>query len=310
MLDTCMYGLGGFTSFRTSWRLKIDSRSLIYGNDTANNALEFLELAITLWLLPLDWKERALMEELILSLAENTSATSWVFQSSLSTDSIYYNMVNFIAQKVAALVIESGNFLLTQHILGEKNLVCDWMTVKGGERRSYGNNTLKINPVANDCPSSDEITHRFHYDFPQLIQRHFRISHLPSKVLSFAQKSVQMLELSLIQKQKEDGRVMTEYGEDEKATVQSTVKRYCVGESLPLMEYRQKISHSSYGPFLKCTEKPSSLSQEKFLENVRNCWRESLLGKPQALWLRRSMTVLAGVPFTTTEISRWGIRRL
>ena len=119
------------------------------------------------------------------------------------------------------------------------------MTFEGGERRSFGNNTPKINPVAYDCPSNDELTHRFHSDFPQLIPKHFRISHLPSEVLYFAQQSVQMLESSLIRKQKEDGKVMTEYGEDGEATVQNTAERYCVGESLPLMEYRQRTSHSS-----------------------------------------------------------------
>ena len=69
MSDTCTYGLGGFTSFGMGWRLKIDNRSLVYGNDTTNNALEFLGLVMTLWLLLLDCKERGLTEELIISLA-------------------------------------------------------------------------------------------------------------------------------------------------------------------------------------------------------------------------------------------------
>ena len=41
-------GLGGFTRFRTSWRVNIHKFLLIYRQDVANNNLEFFGLEITL----------------------------------------------------------------------------------------------------------------------------------------------------------------------------------------------------------------------------------------------------------------------
>ena len=184
-----MYGQGGFTCFRTAWRLNIDSHSIIYGNDIVNNALKFLGLAITLWFLLIDCKEIGIKEEIILSLADNTSATTWVFQSSLKKESLYCNIENFIVQKVAEIFIKSRNFLSTQHIYVDKNLVCDWITFKREEQRFY-NGSLKVNPVAYDCPFNDELTDHFHSHFPQLIRRHFKILHLPKEVILFTQQSI------------------------------------------------------------------------------------------------------------------------
>ena len=80
MSDTFQYRLGGITSFETTWRLKIDSCCYpIYRNNIANNALKFLVLEITLWLLLIDYKTRNLKNELILSLEDNTSVTSLIF---------------------------------------------------------------------------------------------------------------------------------------------------------------------------------------------------------------------------------------
>ena len=125
---------------------------------------------------------------------------------------------------------------------------------------------------AYDWTSNNELTHCFHSYFLQSILRYFKISHLPRKVLSFAQQSFQMLESSMIQKQNKDWKVMTEFSRDEKGIAINNTVHFFVGESLPLMEYPQKMSHSSYGPSLKCREKTSLLSQDKLLENMRNNW--------------------------------------
>ena len=69
--DSCPYGLGGFTHSGTAWRLKINSTSPIYGVDAANNALEFLGMAITLLLSLRECKQQGLSDEVILCLGDN-----------------------------------------------------------------------------------------------------------------------------------------------------------------------------------------------------------------------------------------------
>lgn len=241
----------------------------------------------------MDHNERGLKEELILSLADNTSAICWVYRTSLSSNEGYYKAVNFIARKVATLVWSSSNFLETQHIPGDKNDAADWLIFEGEERIDYDGNT-RVNPIAYDCPSNDELTHRFHSKFSHLIPKNFRISHLPPEIFSFANQSVQILESSMTQRQKGVRNCTTGSGEDGKASA----KRYCVGRTLPLIEYQQKGSQSSFELSSNYTENPSSPSQERLLENVGNRWRESLSKKPRSLWLRRSATILGGVPFT------------
>jgi len=171
--------------------------------------------------------------------------------------------------------------------------VADWLTFEGEDRIDY-DGSIRVNPIAYDCPSNDELTHRFHSNFSQLIPKNFRISHLPPEIFSFANQSVQILESSMTQRQKGVQNCTTESGDDGKASA----KRYCVGQTLPSTEYQQKGSRSSFELSSNYIGNPSSPSQEKLLENVRNRWRESLSKKPRSLWLRRSATISGGVPFT------------
>jgi hypothetical protein len=86
--DSCHYGLGGFTWSGRAWRLRIPLSSPLYGDDTVNDVLEFLAMAITLWIITIECDEQHTKHEYILSLGDNTSAIGWLFRSSkLDADS-------------------------------------------------------------------------------------------------------------------------------------------------------------------------------------------------------------------------------
>ena len=305
--DSCPYGLGGFTHFGRAWRLKIDQSSPIYGVDAANNALEFLGMAITLLLSLKECEERHLVDEVILILGDNTSAVSWIFRASLPTKSIYFPTINFIARKIATAVSASRNFIVSRHLEGKRNVISDYLSFEGKERvfkkkfKVNGKVTfverVSVNPVAHDCPPNDVITHRIVSIFPQLVPKGFKVCLLPKDLLSFAQEAVEMLELSFIRAQKGETRRMTDTGN---VGADSAITTLTVSTQA-LKEYPQKNSASSYGPSLKFTESPNLIDQEELLGRIGNQWRDKLLEKPSACWLRRTSTVSGGVPFTDKE---------
>jgi hypothetical protein len=79
--DSCPFGLGGFTWDGRAWRLRIPPSSPIYGLAEANNVLEFLVMAVTIWIVLLGCAAKGLSEECILSIGDNTSAIGWIFRS-------------------------------------------------------------------------------------------------------------------------------------------------------------------------------------------------------------------------------------
>ena len=283
--------MGGF-----GWRLSIHPGSPIYDDDTANNALEFLGLAITLWLSIKECESLGLTDELILILSDNTSAISWIRNSSkLYDDSHYKPTVNFIARKIAEIVLSSKNFIVSQHLPGTKNVISDWLSYEGEERSVQG--IVKENPIAFDCPPNDVVTHRILTSFPQLVPKDFKVCHLPREILSFAQRAVQILESSTIRKRKTQPKGTTATG----GVGAPSAKMYCVGSTLPLREYQKKSADSSSRPSSRFTGDPDLLKQERLLDHVSNTWREALSKKPPGLYLRRSTTVSGTAPFTSVE---------
>ena len=87
--DSCPLGLGGFTHGGRGWIFKVNPALASHGEDVATNLLEFLGIAITLWLSLIECREQNLIDEVILILGDNTCAISWIFKSGLSTISIY-----------------------------------------------------------------------------------------------------------------------------------------------------------------------------------------------------------------------------
>ena len=74
--DSCPLGLGGFTYGGRDWRLKLNPALVAHENKVANNVLEFLGMALTLWLSLIECEEMGLVNKLPLILGDNTSAIS------------------------------------------------------------------------------------------------------------------------------------------------------------------------------------------------------------------------------------------
>jgi hypothetical protein len=124
--DSCPHGLGGFLLSGRVWRLRILPSSPLHGDSTMNNVLEFLVMAVSIWLQVL---ESAADEDCILALADSTSAIGWLYRCGhLGADSIYYELVNFIARKLASIVIDSHCCLALQHLKGDSNVVADLLS--------------------------------------------------------------------------------------------------------------------------------------------------------------------------------------
>jgi hypothetical protein len=72
--DSCPFGMGGFTWTGRAWRLRIPETCLLHGVSEANNVLEFLAMALTIWLVIIECRDKGVRQESILSLGDNTSA--------------------------------------------------------------------------------------------------------------------------------------------------------------------------------------------------------------------------------------------
>lgn len=209
--DSCPQGLGGYTHNCQAWRLAVNPDLLIYQNDSTNTVIEFLGLAITLWLSLEECSRLGLKDKIILILRDNTSAISWLFKTSLPTNSAYFEAVTFIARKLAKLVLESDNFVFTQHVPGVRNVRADWHSFDGIGQKDKSRK-LKSNPVAFDKSPNDIVTHRIVSDFSQLVPKGFKISHLPKEFICFAMQALQLLKRSLMQERKDDSKPTTESG--------------------------------------------------------------------------------------------------
>jgi hypothetical protein len=124
LLDSCPFGLGGFTS------------NLRFGDSTINNLSEFFVMMITVWLIILDCDARKLPKECILVLGNNTLAIGWLFRSGrIPATSFYYEAVQLIACKLGDLLKESSHILCSQqHLKGAKNVVADLLSYTGASR--------------------------------------------------------------------------------------------------------------------------------------------------------------------------------
>jgi hypothetical protein len=55
VLDSCPFGLGGFTLWRRAWQLLVPPSCVCYNSDsTINKLLKFLAMRITAWLIHMD----------------------------------------------------------------------------------------------------------------------------------------------------------------------------------------------------------------------------------------------------------------
>jgi hypothetical protein len=74
--DSCPHRLGGFLLSSHAWHLRIPPTSPLHGDSIMNNVLEFLAMAVSIWLQVL---ELDASEDCILALADSTSAIGWLY---------------------------------------------------------------------------------------------------------------------------------------------------------------------------------------------------------------------------------------
>ena len=118
--------MGGMTSNGRSWQLSLSPEAPFSSDDAANNVLEFIALAITLKTEIDELKKQKLTEEVILALSDNTSAIHWVFKTGrVQQNSKYFQVTNFVARSIATWLMQSNNFICTQHIPGIHKRICE-----------------------------------------------------------------------------------------------------------------------------------------------------------------------------------------
>jgi hypothetical protein len=267
--------------------------SVVYGMSEAKNVLEFLAMAITLWLIILDCAARDFTGECILGLGDNTSAIGWIFRSTcLPPESPYYAPVQLIARKVAGLTAESQQCLCAQHLKGGSNFISDWLLFTTQARDG------KTNPVAFGDPANDLLINQFHSSFPQLIPQHFEISPLPEEILSFVEQALRITESSMIRSNQKRMKIVTVPG-DAGLGLESTPGSW----SRSCLSFPSKSENSSFAPSSAPTKSPTGSSQEASLGQIRKPWLARLSELLQAIWLRRFGTVSNSAPFTSRTAS-------
>ena len=286
--DSCPLGLGGFTCTGRAWRLLIPTDSILRVAPGVNNVLEFLALAVNtmaiLHDLPADSRH-----ECIMALGDNTSALGWLYRQRFEPSSNPLRPAKLhIARSLAQSISESHHCLLSQHIKGEANVVADFLSFAGDDR------SVKPHPLAADNPSDTELTRRFHLIFPQLIPQSFDICPLPPELLSFACRTLQMCESSLIRAHPDLTPTTNESGH----AGNSSAPVFTSTITSTSIVYPRKTKSSSSAPSWNYTGPPPGDLTAAFQANVQDRWLQQLSALPQGTWLRRFGQISNQVPCT------------
>jgi hypothetical protein len=170
--------------------------SILYGSALVNNLLEFIGMAVNVWLECLV----ATANDCMLALGDSASAVGWLHNSSrLNVKWAAHEAHLVVAQKVALLALDAGCGLASQHLQGDLNTVADLLSFAGGITRAGG----KRHPVAFDDPPDDIITQRFHLCCSEQMPKNFRMSPLPNKISSWVLSVLQIAASSLTVASKE-----------------------------------------------------------------------------------------------------------
>ena len=287
--DACPYGLGGYSLSGRAWRIRIPLASPIYGHKGINNLLEFLGMAINVWLSCSDGRSS---ESCILAIGDNTSALGWLHNTSrLDPNWIAHTAHLKVARKIATLLMESKCCLASQHLKGELNLVADLLSFSGKGRG-------KIHPLAFDEPANDELTARFLSLLPSQVPEGFVISQLPEEILSWTAQVLQVAELSLTGDKKGATKSMTGHGEGGKGTANMSV----TSVTPTSLCYPSTSGNYSSGPFSTSIELPIGTSRADLPDLVKSQWSRVLCAKPQATWLRRFGGISGAAPSTSRAL--------
>jgi len=291
--DSCPFGLGGFLlKSGRAWRIRIPKDSILYGHPKINNLLEFLGMAVNIWLECLDADE----QDCILSLGDNTSAVGWLHNSSRLNPKWAAHAAHLVvARHVALLVLNAGCCLASQHIQGDLNTVADLLSFSGDITRAGG----KRHPIAFDDPPNDILTKRFHLYYAAQIPKNFEIYQLPSEILSWVSSVLQTAASSLMAELKKVTSPTTVPGDAGSASVLQPVEAMTPSS----LNYPQSDANFSSDPSLSVLgQHNGSKDAAKLQESVRNQWQQALCAKPQATWLRRLGTISGRVPCTSRAL--------
>jgi hypothetical protein len=288
--DSCPFGLGGYTLSGTAWRIKIPRDCPFYGDDTVNNVLEFLGMAISILLLIEEARADNEGYPCLLVLGDNTSAISWIFRSGrIARNSKYYRAVKTIARHIAHSTLGAAVQVCSQHLAGTTNTVADLLSFEGSCRSTE-------NPLTKDCPPNDILTQRIHAYHSQIIPSGFEIRPLPPEIESFALSSMRIAAKSWIRKAKRPSNEVTDTydgGEPSSRT----------GDWDPTpgsIRYPMTRNDCSWQGDLSCDTDPStSTHRVVLLRSVRDPWYRRLFEMPLAAWHRRSGNVDGPAPSTS-----------
>jgi len=289
--DSCPFGIGGYNLSGRAWRIKIPEEAPFYGDDTVNNVLEFLGMAISIMIMFEQATEEGEDYPCVLALGDNTSAIAWIFKSGrVSRNERYYPAVKFIARSITRIAMGCQGQVCSQHLPGKKNVVSDLLSFEG---------TKRVGATAReteDCPPDDELTLRIHQSFPQEIPDGFKIQRLPKRIESFAVSVLQILSRSWKAKTKRRWREGTGPGGDGSTSFSSEG-----WEPTPSsIRYPTTRRESSWrGVSWYGTDRRSSMYSGEMLDNVRSQWYRRLFGMPLAMWHRRSGNVEGPAPSTS-----------
>ena len=288
--DSCPFGLGGFLlRSGRAWRLRIPKGSILYGSALINNLLEFIGMAVNIWLECLESEAN----DCILALGDNTSAVGWLHNSSrLNVNWAAHEAHLVVARHVALLVLNAGCCLASQHIQGDLNTVADLLSFAGGITRAGG----KQHPIAFDDPPNDILTQRFHLYYSEQIPESFKISQLPSEISSWVLSVLQIAASSLTAASKAATNLTTGPGDVGLASA----KRQDENLTLSSLSYPQSDKSFSSDPSLPAFVRHNGGAEaEQLKESVKSQWSRALCAKPQATWLRRLGTISNQVPCTS-----------
>ena len=184
--DACPFGIGGYSLSGRAWRIQIPHSSPIRGHPGVNNLLEFIGMAVNIWL---ECRDTEASQACILAIGDNTSAIGWLFKTSkLDSNSPAHEAHLFVARHVANLLLDHECCIASQHIRGELNIVADLLSFAGTDDRGKGH------PLAHDHPPNDVLTRRFHAHFVSQIPAAFVISQLPKDILCWVTQALLIME--------------------------------------------------------------------------------------------------------------------
>ena len=288
--DSCPFGLGGYSLKGRAWRIRVPHDCPFYGEDTANNVLEFLGMAISIMLLLKEAADDQEDHPCILVLGDNTSAVSWIFRSGrVSRNSRYYPVVKLIARTIASRALQAGAQICSQHLAGVTNIVADLLSFEGSCRGT-------TNQVTFDCPPDDVLTERVHKFYSQVVPSGFQILHLPDEIESFALSVMQLAAKSWNRKAKRPSKRETDTGGD--GNVSSTSGEWLATPSSIRFPAQRKDCSWREGT-CPTIDPLTSTHREKLLQSVRNPWYRRLFETPLAVWHRRSGNVEGPAPSTS-----------